>query len=169
METTLDTGYSDPAATATGWDETRTVLEQAQLFWLSTVRADGRPHVTPLVAVWSENALWFCTGAGEQKFANLRTHPDVVLTTGCNGWEGGLDVVVEGRAVQVTDDAVLGRVAAAFATKWDGRWQYRAEDGVLHHPGDAGEAIVFAVTPTKVWAHAKGDPFSATAHRFGPA
>jgi len=53
----------------------------------------------------------------------------VVLTTGCNRWDGGLDLVVEGEAVQVTDDAVLGRVAGAFAAKWDGRWQFTARGG----------------------------------------
>jgi predicted pyridoxine 5'-phosphate oxidase superfamily flavin-nucleotide-binding protein len=45
--TTLDERYSDPEAVATGWDETRRALDAAQVFWISTVRADGRPHVTP--------------------------------------------------------------------------------------------------------------------------
>ena len=49
--TTLDARFSDPDAIATSWDETRRVLETAELFWITTVRADGRPHVTPLVAV----------------------------------------------------------------------------------------------------------------------
>ena len=128
--TTFDQEYSDPAATATEWEETCRALEEAQLFWVATVRADGRPHVTPVVAAWTEGAVWFSTGAGEQKFANMQANPHVVLTTGCNRWDGGLDVVVEGRAVQVTDDAVLGRVAAAFTAKWDGRWQWKAKDGV---------------------------------------
>ncbi|WP_246116153.1 hypothetical protein [Trebonia kvetii] len=39
--TTFNEQYSDPAATATGWEETRKALEVAELFWLSTVRADG--------------------------------------------------------------------------------------------------------------------------------
>ncbi len=30
----------------------------------STVRPDGRPHVTPLLAVWADDALHFCTGPG---------------------------------------------------------------------------------------------------------
>ena len=33
------------------------------MFWLSTVRPDGRPHVTPVVAAWVEGAVWFSTGA----------------------------------------------------------------------------------------------------------
>lgn len=164
--TTLDEEYSDPAAVAVEWEETQGVLSAAELFWISTVRADGRPHVTPVVAAWAEGAIWFSTGADEQKFANLRANPHVVLTTGCNGWNQGLDVVVEGDAVRVTDDAVLSRVARAFAAKWDGRWQYTAHDGCFRDADGRGEAMVFSVTPVKVFAHAKGDPFGATAHRF---
>ncbi len=65
--TTFDQDYSDPAATAVTWADTRRVLEAAELFWISTVRADGRPHVTPVVAAWAEDAIWFSTGDGEQK------------------------------------------------------------------------------------------------------
>ena len=105
--TTLDQRFSDPDAAATGWDQTRQALEQAELFWVTTVRADGRPHMTPLVAVWSDGALHFCTGTGEQKAVNLRGNRHVILSTGCNAWDQGLDVVVEGDAVQVTDDETL--------------------------------------------------------------
>ena len=164
--TTFEQEYSDPAATATGWDETQKALTDAQLFWVSTVRADGRPHVTPVVAVWAEGAVWFSTGANEQKFANMRANPQVVITTGCNGWDSGLDVVVEGTAVQVTDDEVLGRIVSAFTTKWDGRWRWIAAGGAFRGSDGEGEAMVFSVVPAKVWAYAKGDPFSATAHRF---
>jgi len=48
---------------------------------------------TALLAV----ALYFTTGPQEQKAVNLTGNPWVVLTTGCNGWEGGLDVMVEAR------------------------------------------------------------------------
>jgi general stress protein 26 len=164
--TTLDERYSSPAAVAVEWPETEEALAAAELFWISTVRADGRPHATPVVAVWVEDAVWFGTGADEQKFVNLSANPHVVLTTGCNGWDQGLDVVVEGDAERVTDDAVLGRVAKAFATKWDGRWEYIASDGCFRDPDRNGEVMVFSVTPVKVFAHAKGDPFGATTHRF---
>jgi nitroimidazol reductase NimA-like FMN-containing flavoprotein (pyridoxamine 5'-phosphate oxidase superfamily) len=163
--TELDARFSDPDAVATGWEETRRVLEAAELFWISTVRADGRPHVTPLVAVWLDGALYFCTGAAEQKAINLRGNPHVILTTGCSRWDAGLDVVVEGEAVEVTDDDVLKRLAEAWTVKWDGRWQYQVRGGCFRHP-DGAEAIpVFAVSPAKVLAFAKGS-FSHTRHRF---
>ena len=115
--TDLDTRFSDQDAVATDWEETRRALEEAELFWISTVRADGRPHVTPLVAVWLDDAIYFATGPGEQKAVNLRTNQNVILTTGCNEWERGLDVVVEGEAVQVRDESVLERLAETWATE----------------------------------------------------
>ncbi|MGD0561043.1 MAG: pyridoxamine 5'-phosphate oxidase family protein [Streptosporangiaceae bacterium] len=164
--TKLDERYSGEGAQATSWDSTLATLEGAELFWLTTVRADGRPHVTPVVAVWSQDALHFCTGAEEQKFLNLRANPNVVLTTGCNTWDRGLDVVVEGSAVQVTSDDVLRQLAAAWTGKWNGAWDFEARDGKFHHPAGSGAGIVFRVAPVKVYAHAKGEPFGATTHRF---
>ena len=162
--TTLDERFSDEDAVATSWAETRRVLEAAELFWISTVRADGRPHVTPLVAVWLDGVIYFCTGSTEQKALNLRGNPHVVLTTGCNQWDAGLDVVVEGDAAQVSDDTVLGRLPEAWARKWDGRWQFEARDGALHaEPG--GPALAYGVTPIKILAFAKGT-FGHTRHQF---
>lgn len=162
--TELDERFSEPGATATPWPDTQRALESAQLFWITTVRTDGRPHVTPLVAVYLDGVVYFSTGAEEQKRINLRTNPHVALTTGCNDWAGGLDVVVEGRAEPATDEALLQRLANAWATKWDGTWQFRVEDGVFHLP-EGGTALVFGVAPRKVLAFGKR-PFSHTRHRF---
>jgi general stress protein 26 len=164
--TAIDRRYSSPEATAASWEETRRVLEDAQLFWLTTVRADGRPHVTPVVASWADGAVCFSTGEEEQKFLNLQANANVVLTTGCNRWDAGLDVVVEGTARRVTERPELERFAAAFTTKWDGRWQWKAADGYFTDAEGNGKAEVFAVEPVKVFAHAKGDPFGATRHKF---
>jgi nitroimidazol reductase NimA-like FMN-containing flavoprotein (pyridoxamine 5'-phosphate oxidase superfamily) len=163
--TTLDQRFSNPDATATGWEQTSRVLAEAELFWVTTVRADGRPHMTPLVAVWSDGTLYFCTGADEQKAVNLRGNPHVILSTGSNSWDRGLDVVVEGDAVRVSDEAMLRRLAKAWTAKWDGSWQYQVRDGAFRHVGDDEPVLVFAVTPAKVLAFAKGN-FSHTSHRF---
>jgi general stress protein 26 len=160
--TRLDERFSDPDAQPTTWAAARDALEAAQLSWLSTVRADGRPHVTPLVAVWLDGALHFTTGPTEQKALNLDENRNVVLTTGCNSWDQGLDVMVEGEARRVTDRATLERLASAWGTKWDGRWQFRAADDGFHHEA-GGLALVFAVEPTKVLAFGKGT-FTHTRH-----
>ena len=162
--TTIDGRFSAPGADATPWDETRRALETAELFWITTVRADGRPHVTPLVAVWLDGAIHFSTGATEQKALNLRNNPHVILTTGCSEWDRGLDVVVEGDATVVSDDELLNHLADAWASKWDGRWRYEVRSGAFHHQG-GGAASVFSVTPTKVLAFGKGN-FTHTRHRF---
>ena len=41
----IDGRFSDPGAGPTRWAEAAQVLEHAELYWLTTVRADGRPHV----------------------------------------------------------------------------------------------------------------------------
>lgn len=160
--TTLDARFSEPGAEPASWQVTQEVLENAQITWLTTVRADGRPHVTPLVAVWLDGVLYFTTGPEEQKAVNLRGNPHVVLTTGCNTWDAGLDVMVEGAAARVTDRPTLDRLAAAWRTAWDGRWEYQVDDdGFRNDVG--GPALVFAVEPDKVLAFGKG-AFGQTRH-----
>jgi nitroimidazol reductase NimA-like FMN-containing flavoprotein (pyridoxamine 5'-phosphate oxidase superfamily) len=163
--TELDERFSDKGANPTTWEQTVALLAAAELFWVTTVRADGRPHVTPLVAVWLDDALHFCTGPTEQKSLNLDANPNVVLPTGTNRWDEGTDVVVEGAAVRVTDGATLARLAAAWTTKWDGRWVFEPRDGAFHHADQEGVANVYAVRPSRVLAFGKGE-FSHTRHRF---
>jgi len=60
MDGTIDIRFSDPDAGATPWDETAAALARAALYWITIVRADGRPHVTPLIGVWHDAR---CTSA----------------------------------------------------------------------------------------------------------
>jgi pyridoxine/pyridoxamine 5'-phosphate oxidase len=161
--TELDARFSDPAAVATPWEEVRRTIDDAELFWISTVRADGRPHVSPLPAVWEDGALHFCTGAAEQKGVNLARNAHCSLTTGNNTWKAGLDVVVEGDARRVTDEDRLRRLAERWESKYHGDWHFDVANGAFQ--GDGGEALVFEVVPTKVLAFAKGD-FAQTRYRF---
>jgi general stress protein 26 len=164
--TKLDERFSDQGVQATPWAAAREVLETAQLSWVTTVRADGRPHVTPLVAVWLDDALYFTTGPEEQKAANLAANRHVVLITGCNRWDEGLDVMVEGEADRVTDPAILEQLAAVWATKWNGEWQFEVVDGgfASEDPHVDRPVLVFAVKPVKVFAFGKGE-FSQTRYQ----
>ena len=165
--TTLDTRHGEPRGGVTPWEETRRVLETAELFWLSTVRADGRPHVTPLVAVWHDGAIHFTATETAQKAVNLRGNPHVILTTGCNQIDSfhkkeGLTVVVEGDAVRITDQDALERLAAVWATKWDGSWPYQVRNGYFYLYDEDEQRVltdsnlVFSVKPRKVFAFAIG-------------
>ncbi len=161
--------HGGPDRVVTSWEETRRVLETAEVFWLSTVRADGRPHVTPLVAVWHDGAVHFTATDTAQKTVNLRGNPHVILTTGCNQ-RGGLSVVVEGDAVQITDQDALERLTSVWATKWDGSWPYQVRNGYFYLYDEDTQRVltdsnlVFSVKPTKVFAFAIGR--SQTRHQF---
>lgn len=89
----------------------------------------------------------------------------MILTTGCNDWQDGMDVVVEGEARRVADEARLRRPAHAWAKKRDGSWQFEVGNGVFQHDGGDGEGLVFEVAPAKVLSFSK-DTGAATRHRF---
>ncbi|MEU7032538.1 pyridoxamine 5'-phosphate oxidase family protein [Streptomyces sp. NPDC046237] len=163
-EPTLDARFSDPKARPAAWSEAAERLARAEVFWLTTVRPEGRPHVTPLIAVWSEDALHFCTGPDERKARNLAENREVVLTTGTPSLGEGFDLVVEGRADRVTDEARLRALADAYVEKYGSDWRFDVRDGAF--VGDGGTALVFAVAPRTVFGFAKGEPFGQTRWRF---
>jgi hypothetical protein len=160
--TELDPNYSDADAVATPWPAGRAQLIDAQVYWLTTVRPDRRPHVTPLLAVWLDEAMHFCTGATERKAKNLVANPNCILTTGTNAYADGLDVVVEGAAVGVRDDTTLTRLAAGWRSKYD--WHFDVGDG--HFVGGGNVALVFRLAPVVAFGFAKGEQFGQTRWRF---
>jgi uncharacterized pyridoxamine 5'-phosphate oxidase family protein len=160
--TTLQPQFSSEGATSTAWIDALDLLDSSRIYWLATVRPDGRPHVTPLFSVLVDGVLFFCTGPGERKAKNLAANSQCAIMTGCNQVEG-LDVVVEGEAVRVLDEPRLQRIAAQYASKYN--WHYRVSDGVL--TGPVGEVLVFEVQPTTAFGFGKGEHFSQTRWRFG--
>src|SRR4051794_11005820 len=131
--TTLDRGYSSPDASAQAWSDGQRALEAAEVYWVVTVRPDGRPHVAPLLSAWLDGALYFCTGPEERKAKNLEVSSHCIVLTGTNRLSEGLDIVVEGDAVIVADDAKLQRLSDAFVTKYGQGWRYTVRDGALYH------------------------------------
>jgi nitroimidazol reductase NimA-like FMN-containing flavoprotein (pyridoxamine 5'-phosphate oxidase superfamily) len=156
----FDTRFSDPAAAPTPWEDVAAILERAELYWLTTVRRDGRPHVTPLIGVWHDGAMHFTTGLGEQKARNLEANAKVALTTGANTWAEGTDVVVEGTAERVTGHAALQALADAFEAKYGSAWHFDVAGDAFVHGG--GEAAVFRIDASKTLAFAKA-PHGQTA------
>ncbi|MBL1082676.1 pyridoxamine 5'-phosphate oxidase family protein [Streptomyces actinomycinicus] len=158
--TELDARYSSalnprPGAegvTATEWAQARRELAAAEIFWLSTVRSDGRLHITPVIAAWHDGVLYFATGPAEQKAKNLAHDAHCALTTGRNSLTEGLDLVVEGTAQRVTDPAALEQVVAAYEEKYGDH--ITSPEGTFHGIGDAmrkGDAVVFAVAPATAY------------------
>ncbi|MEU3839528.1 pyridoxamine 5'-phosphate oxidase family protein [Streptomyces sp. NPDC028635] len=174
--TELDARYSSalnprPGAadvTATPWAQAERLLAAAEIFWVSTVRPDGRLHVTPVIAAWHDGALYFATGPAEQKARNLGHHAHCALTTGGNSLTSGLDLVVEGRAERVTDPALLDAVITAYEEKYGAH--ITSAEGTFHGLGDAlrkGDATVFAVAPSTAYGFGRdGGVYSHTRWSF---
>ena len=161
--TRLDRRFSSENAASTEWEKAREQLGKAELYWLSTVRPDGRPHVTPLIAVWVDDSMFFCTGASERKYKNIESNPHCVLTTGSNTLNEGLDLVIEGVAEPVRDSALLQRIADAYLAKYGSEWTFTIDEGAFEHRG--GRAFVYEVQPEQAFGFGKGE-FSQTRWRF---
>ena len=166
----LDARFSMPAAGPVSWSEVRSVLERQEMACLSTVRADGRPHVTPLIFAWTDGRLLVHSGVGEQKMNNLEVNPRCVLTVAQPDWESGLDVVVEGEAVRITDRSSIEVFAAALAKKYGEFWTYQVDDNGLYRDGAADASgvrpVVLEIVPSKVLAFGRGEDGALTRFRF---
>ena len=142
-------------ATATPWAAARERLanpEPGRTYWLATVRPDGRPHVRPLLGLWLDGAFYFITGETTRKGKNLAGDPRCVITASSTALPA-LDVILEGDARKVADDATLQRVAAAYGATID--WPLEVRDGRVVGPNapTAGQPpyAVYELTPTTVY------------------
>jgi nitroimidazol reductase NimA-like FMN-containing flavoprotein (pyridoxamine 5'-phosphate oxidase superfamily) len=158
--------FSSPGARATPWASALAVLGEAEVFWLSTVRPDGRPHVTPLLAAWSLSGMCFTTGGQERKARNLERNPRCALTTGTNALTG-VDVVIEGVASVVDERSGRERAVADFERKYgahltspEGSW-YRLGEAVI-----AGDVRLYRVAPTVGFAFGKLPTSSQTRYTW---
>jgi PPOX class probable F420-dependent enzyme len=126
--------------------DVRARLVTEQVAWLTTLRPDGSPHVTPVWFVVLDAApdrgrsgarWWVATGAANVKVQNLRGDPRVALALG----DGDRPVVVEGRA-ELHDRALPDDAVRAFADKYDG-WD------VLHPEPDGTPRLLVEITVTR--------------------
>ncbi|HZD65001.1 MAG TPA: pyridoxamine 5'-phosphate oxidase family protein [Acidimicrobiales bacterium] len=129
-------------------------------FWLSTIDADGRPHMTAVGAFWVDGRYYFCGGPRSRKIRNIERDPRCAFGVALIGY----DVALEGRAVRVTDDEVLGRLAQVFA---EGGWAPTVAGGGFTHDYSAPSAgpppwFVYEFRPDDVYAVATTEPGGAT-------
>lgn len=89
-------------------------LETEANIWFSTVRADGRPHLTPVWFAWSDGRLYACIEAGSVKAGNLRHNARVSLALE----NGSKPVICEGTAAFVSPPWPEP-VVAIFRAKYD--------------------------------------------------
>ena len=167
----IDPRYGDASATAPPWAAVERLLTDAQLYWIITVRADGRPHAVPLVGVWQDGAFAFCTGAEEQKQRNLdgnaaRRRDDGQYRRERLGQRQGRGGRGHGGACDGSE--TLQRLAAAWFAKYGDDWTYevRGEKFVelSSSGGSAAGGAVYRVAPAK--AIAFGGTHGQTTYRF---
>jgi hypothetical protein len=106
-------------ADATPWAEARERLEKPEkyrTYWVTTIDPDGLPHVMPVIGLWLDGAFYFISGESSRKGRNLASNPECVMTVGMSTLPA-LDLVVEGKAIRVTDAAKLQRVAAGYSSE----------------------------------------------------
>jgi len=89
--------------------------------WLTTINDDGGPHVTPVGALWLDNAFWFQTGVATKKARNVARDPRCSVAVSTRG----ADIVVEGDAERVDEPTALARAAQAWA---DQGWPAEVDD-----------------------------------------
>ncbi len=159
-------GFSSENAVATTWASGQLVLEDAEVYWISSVRPDGRPHVTPLLGIWLDGAMYFCTGDDERKAKNLESNSHCILTTGCNNLDG-LDVVVEGKVAKVSGKTELQSAADTYESKYGSH--FTSPDGTWFGLGDSirqSKVVLYRLAPARVLGFAKGETFSQTRWEF---
>jgi hypothetical protein len=87
------------------------------------------------------------------------------VTTGCNTWDQGFDIVLHGEAVIVRDLPLLQQVADAFLAKYGDDWAFEvADDGTF---GGHGVSLVYQLIPVQALGFGKGS-FSHTRWDFNP-
>src|SRR3954447_7876222 len=121
-------------ATATEWAEDRPRLEnpkRGRTYWLATVHPDGRPHVRPLLGLWLDGAFSFITGETTRKGKNLAGNPGCVITTSSTALPA-LDIILEGDARKITDEATRQRVVDAYLSTMN--WPVEAHSGRVVGP-----------------------------------
>ena len=149
-------GYAVPRSRRglLGWTWAADRLRRSRNYWLVTTREDGSPHAMPVWGVWLDDRFYFSTGRESRKGRNLRARPPCVVCTE----RAEEAVIVEGAAVEVTDPALLDRVAAPYGRKYR-PWKL-----------DPGQGVIYEVRPRTAFAMVeKTFPGSVTRWDFGAA
>ncbi|MBC8161491.1 MAG: pyridoxamine 5'-phosphate oxidase family protein [Roseiflexaceae bacterium] len=103
------------------WSHVTERLERAMIYWVGTVRPNGRPHSSPIWGVWLDETLFFDGSPETRRGKNMSANPAVSIHIESGG--AGKDVVVlEGDALQVRgstlDPAFKRRLADQYAAKY---------------------------------------------------
>jgi hypothetical protein len=136
----------------------------ARSYWLATTKPDGRPHVAAVGALWVDGKIYFTSGTRTRKGRNLAANPNCVFSVSLTG----IDLVVEGSAVRITDPPTLLRLAKRYA---DQGWPASVSGDALTAEYSAPSAgpppwNLYVVRPTTAFGVATAEPWGATRWQF---
>ena len=154
-------GIPDTLEGTLPWEWARQRLAEASVYWVASVRPEGRPHVTPIWGAWVDEAFWMEGGPRTRRFKNLAQNPAAVVSI-----ERGDDVViVEGDAEQVfeLEDGLVERLLAGYA-------KYRTTHDYEADPENWLGGGIWRVRPLKVfgWSSFPADTTRWTFDRREP-
>ena len=134
------------------------VADSASHYWIATTRPDGRPHVMGVGLVWDDGRFYMASGGGTRKSRNLARDPRCTVSIAAPG----VDIVADGEARIVRDEAELQRIAELFSD-----WGPEVRDGAFWHEFSAPSAgpppwDVYEITPSTFYAVAAEEPHGAT-------
>ena len=133
-------------------------------YWLATTRPDGRPHVAGSGALWVDGKIYFVSGAPTRKSRNLAANASCAFAVSLTG----IDLVLEGRAIHVTDRPTLLRLAKRYAAQG---WPVSVSGDAFTAPYSAPSAgpppwNLYVLRPSTAFGVATADPSGATRWRF---
>ena len=163
-ETNLDAYGNPPLPWSRAEQQMEAAVGKDVTHFLTTVRPDGRPHVAGLGALWVDGKFYFVSGAGTRKSRNLAERADCVIAVKL----ADLDLIVEGTATKVTDEATLRRLAERYDAQG---WPATVDGGALTAPYSAPSAgpppwDLYELTPRTAFGVATAEPYGATRWRF---
>lgn len=127
-------------------------MSRSRNYWISTTRADGRPHAAPVWGVWVDGVLYFSTGGKSVKGRNLALRPEVSVHL-----ESGDEVVIiEGRIEPISSGAELDKASQQYKAKYP-PFELKADNPPT--------AAIYRVMPREVFAWTEKD-FPNTATRW---
>jgi nitroimidazol reductase NimA-like FMN-containing flavoprotein (pyridoxamine 5'-phosphate oxidase superfamily) len=148
-------GIASGSAGLMTWEWVVEQMAQARNYWVCTTRPDSRPHAAPVWGVWADGAFYFGSDRQARRTRNLAHNPEAVVHL-----ESGDDTVIfEGTMAEVTDTALLARIAEVYAAKYP---PYKPD------PANEPGTVWFTLEPRTVFAWLESDfPNTATRWRFG--
>jgi hypothetical protein len=128
--------------------------------WLSTVSPNKTPHVAGVGAVWVDSTFYFTSGDRTRKSRNLANNPQCAISVALPG----LDLIVNGTAARVTDEATLQRLARLYAAQG---WPASVKDGAFTAEFSAPSAgpppwALYVMTPSTAFGVATAEPWGAS-------